>query len=461
MRSRETELLYIYLAFDLFLLNAALLLTAWISLDISVRDYNSIISYILHGNLAWVITYVAFSKKNLYLRDSFLHRIWRISKRQVIFIVVSGAIALIFLPEHISRLFFFQYCLLFYIGKIIAYWLIYSYLKFKRSKRMNTTQVAVVGCGDTGNILKDIIESNPNLGYTFSGFVCSNTPENEKYLGHPDNLEELIDKHNIHVIFYTISFFNGGNAEQRGKEVLKICNRKGVRLKFVPTNQQWFRRRLNMESMGDMVIINPQEIPLDNVTLRLQKRAFDLLFSALVTLLLLSWLFPILAIIIKLNSKGPVFFAQNRTGINNKTFKCLKFRSMKVNGSADAKQATANDDRITKVGRFLRKSNLDELPQFLNVLAGNMSVVGPRPHMLKHTEEYSALIDHYLIRHYVKPGITGWAQVKGYRGETQHVSSMEKRVNADMEYIENWTFTWDLKIIWLTVFGKKVWKNAG
>ncbi|MCY1719108.1 exopolysaccharide biosynthesis polyprenyl glycosylphosphotransferase [Prolixibacteraceae bacterium Z1-6] len=461
MKSRERELLFIYLAFDLFMLNASLLLAAWINLDISVRDYHFINQYILHGNLSWIITYVAFSKKNLYLRDSFLNRIWRISKRQVMFMLVAGSLSLVFIPESISRNFIFEYCLILYIAKIAVYWIVYRYLRFRRGNRINSTNAALMGCNETGGILQNIIKSNPNLGYVFSGFICSDCTGVSNYLGHPDNLEELIDKHNIHVIFYTISFFNGGNAEKHGKEILQICNRKGIRLYFIPTNQQWFRRRLNMESVGDMLVINPQEIPLDYVAFRFQKRLFDIVFSVLVILFLFSWLFPILAIIIKLDSKGPVFFAQNRTGINNKTFKCLKFRSMKVNGSADAKQATANDDRITKVGRFLRKSNIDELPQFLNVLAGNMSVAGPRPHMLKHTEQYSALINHYLIRHYVKPGITGWAQVKGYRGETRHVRSMEKRVKADMEYIENWTFSWDLKIIWLTVFGEKAWKNAG
>ena len=209
-----------------------------------------------------------------------------------------------------------------------------------------------------------------------------------------------------------------------------------------------------------MVVINPQEIPLDSLGFRVQKRIFDLLFSLMLCIFLFSWLFPLIALLIKLDSKGPVFFVQERTGINNKTFKCLKFRSMKVNGEANDRQATANDNRITRLGRLMRRTNIDELPQFLNVLSGQMSVVGPRPHMLKHTEEYSALIDNYLIRHYVKPGITGWAQVKGLRGETKKLSAMENRVKADMEYIENWRFAWDLKIIWQTVFGRHAYKNA-
>jgi len=461
MKSRETELLYTYLAFDLFLLNLSLVFVSWIDLNISVLNYRMMSTYILHGNLSWILTYLLFTKKNLFLRDSYKNRIWRITKRHTIFMLIATSIALFFTPYLISRGIFLKYTILFYITKIIAYLLVYRYVKYKRGKSLNTMQAAIIGYNETATIIQQIITGNPNLGYNFLGFISLNDKVKNDYLGHPDDLEKLIDQHNIHIIFYTISFFNGGNAEKRGKEVLKICNRKGVRLNFIPTNQLWFRNRLDMESLGDLVVINPQEIPLDNVGFRFQKRLFDILFSIAIILLLFSWLFPLIAILIKLDSKGPVFFIQKRTGVNNKTFDCLKFRSMKVNDSADDKQATVNDCRITKLGKFIRKTNIDELPQFLNVLIGSMSVVGPRPHMLKHTDEYSALIEHYLIRHYVKPGITGWAQVKGYRGETQTLSAMEKRVKADMEYIENWTFIWDIKIIWKTVFGKNAWRNAG
>ena len=210
-----------------------------------------------------------------------------------------------------------------------------------------------------------------------------------------------------------------------------------------------------MEKVGQLVIINPQEIPLDNFESQFSKRLFDIAFSSLVIIFLLSWLTPLLAILIKLNSKGPVFFVQKRTGINNKTFKCLKFRSMKVNNESDLKQAVDGDSRITALGDFMRKSNIDELPQFFNVFLGQMSVVGPRPHMLKHTKQYSGLIEGYLVRHYIKPGITGYAQVTGYRGETDELWKMERRVQCDMHYLENWNFLWDMKIILMTFIGEK------
>lgn len=181
------------------------------------------------------------------------------------------------------------------------------------------------------------------------------------------------------------------------------------------------------------------------------KRVFDVVFSLLVIVFFLSWIYLILAILIKLESRGPVIFRQKRTGRNNEDFWCYKFRSMRMNDDSHRKQAHRNDERITRIGRFLRKSSLDEFPQFVNVLIGNMSVVGPRPHMLKHTEEYKYCVDNYMSRHCMKPGITGWAQINGFRGETQKIHLMEKRVEHDMWYLENWSPSLDIKIILLTM----------
>ena len=191
------------------------------------------------------------------------------------------------------------------------------------------------------------------------------------------------------------------------------------------------------------------------------KRLFDISFSLFVLIFICSWLFPLLAIAIKLSSPGPIFFIQKRSGRNNAEFDCYKFRSMSVNKDSDKVQAIKNDTRITLIGKFLRKSNLDELPQFFNVLIGNMSVVGPRPHMLQHTADYSAIIDKFMVRHLIKPGITGWAQVNGFRGATSHPRYMMKRVRYDLWYIENWTFLLDIQIIFMTVYSMiKGDKNA-
>jgi Undecaprenyl-phosphate glucose phosphotransferase len=458
MRSSENDLLFIYLTIDLVILNLAILFTGWVSFYLFDRSSLEMSIYLLHGNLSWVLTYFIFAKRNLYLRDGYLNRVWRISKRILVFLVVSSVLAFIAMPKSYSRTFFLEYTLLFYVGKLIFYRFLYSFMKYKRKKGLNTVRVAIVGMNDTSQFLRQLIESNPMLGYKFVGFVSSKEGEGLEVLGKKEDLENIIREQAIQLVFVSLSIFS---EENRGKEYLKICNRLGIRLRFVPENQQWFKSRINMESLGGLMILNPQRIPLDDVSSRVWKRLFDIAFSSLVILLLFSWLFPILIILIKLESKGPAFFVQKRTGINNRTFNCIKFRSMKVNGQSDERQATQNDDRITPLGKFMRKTNIDELPQFFNVLWGQMSVVGPRPHMLKHTEQYSTLIDHYLSRHYVKPGITGWAQIRGYRGNTDELWKMEKRVKYDMEYIENWTFVWDLKIIWFTVFGSNAYKNAG
>ena len=197
--------------------------------------------------------------------------------------------------------------------------------------------------------------------------------------------------------------------------------------------------------------------PLDSTSSRRIKRAFDVTFSLGVILFIFTWLFPILALLVKLSGRGPVFFKQVRLGKDNEQFVCWKFRSMRMNKEADSKQATKNDPRVTAVGRFLRKSNLDEMPQFFNVLFGHMSIVGPRPHPLRLNEQYRDIIDKYMVRHFVRPGITGWAQVNGLRGETQTPELMERRVELDVWYLENWSFWLDLKIVVKTVtnmFGK-------
>src|SRR5690606_4828191 len=213
--------------------------------------------------------------------------------------------------------------------------------------------------------------------------------------------------------------------------------------------------------LGPVPVVSTRQEPVYDIESRFKKRLFDLAFSTLVIVLLLSWLYPVIALLIKLESRGPILFKQQRTGRDNKPFWCYKFRSMRVNSDSDSRQATRNDDRITRIGRFLRKTSLDELPQFFNVWQGHMSVVGPRPHMLKHTEEYRVIIDHYMARQFLKPGITGWAQVNGYRGETTDPRLMERRVAHDIWYLENWTAMLDVRIVFLTIINVLVGeKNA-
>ena len=457
MRSQEHEVRFIYLLYDIIILNLSILLLGWIRLDIGFQNYRQITIYLLLGNIALLYSYFIFLKNNLYLHDGYLNRIRRITKGSLTFFMILVLLGLLLLPHQYSLSFLFSFAALFYANQLVFYRILYTILKFRRKKGLNTIRLLIVGENQTTNLLQKIIRSNPMLGYSLIGFASDN-PENGENLGSPEQLAELIKKHQIQMVFVCVSILSD---QKQSHDYLNICSRLGVRLRFIPKNQRWFSSRLESEPRCDLILINPQEIPMDKLLNRGLKRIFDLLFSSAVLLLLFSWSFPIIALLIKLSSKGPVFFVQERTGINNKTFNCIKFRSMQVNRHADTHQAKLNDHRNTKIGNFLRRSNLDEFPQFINVFLGKMSVVGPRPHMLNHTKQYSHLIDHYLVRHYVKPGITGWAQVNGYRGLTDELWKMEKRVEFDMDYIENWSFGWDITIIWRTIFGFKTYINAG
>lgn len=458
MKSNETELKFLFLAFDLFILNLAIIILYTISPGFKDLNMHDTSLYFLHANMSGVITYSVFSRRNLYLHDDFANRVKRITNRILIFLVILFILAELFLPRTYSRIFLLEYTALFYIGKLIFYFSLYSYLKFRRTKGFYVHRILIVGVNEMGVLLHHILDNNPMLGYEFIGYVSEDHEvDNKDVLGTLDNVGDIVTNNRIDMIFITLSKCNDLKF---CKEFLATCNKLGVRLRFVPENQYWFKTRMNMESVGSLVVFNPQEIPLDDLKARFAKRVFDIFFSLMVVIFIISWLFPIIYVLIKLESRGSAFFIQKRTGINNKSFKCIKFRSMCINKDADEKQATKSDARITRIGRFLRKSNIDEFPQFFNVLLGQMSVVGPRPHMLKHTEQYSELIDYYKVRHYVKPGITGWAQVSGYRGETDELWKMQKRVEYDMYYLENWTFLWDVKIIFLTFLGKSAHKNA-
>ncbi len=265
------------------------------------------------------------------------------------------------------------------------------------------------------------------------------------------NINECIPyavNNHINEIYSTIS----PEKDRSIYEMARLAEKSLIRFKFVPDFKLYVNRNTHLEYLDRVPILSLRPEPLEDVTNSIKKRLFDVVFSLLVMVFLLSWLVPVLAILIKLNSRGPVFFVQWRSGKNNEKFKCYKFRTLSVNPDAHLKQVTRNDSRITPLGRFLRKTNLDEFPQFFNVLKGDMSVVGPRPHMLLHTETFSKIMEEYMVRHFVKPGVTGWAQVNGFRGEIKEEEQLRKRIQHDIGYMENWSLWLDMKIMWLTIF---------
>ncbi|MHB8209251.1 exopolysaccharide biosynthesis polyprenyl glycosylphosphotransferase [Mucilaginibacter sp.] len=235
-------------------------------------------------------------------------------------------------------------------------------------------------------------------------------------------------------------------------DLAETAEKSFIRFKFVPDLSEFMNNKCYIDFIEDTaIIISLREEPLDDLSAQIMKRIFDVVISSFIVLFILSWLLPILAILIKIDSLGPVFFTQARSGKNNVPFKVIKLRTLKENPEADRLQVTRNDLRITRLGHFLRKTNLDELPQFFNVLTGDMSIVGSRPHMLKHTEEYSKIYNNYMVRHFTKPGITGWAQVNGYRGEIKKPEQLKKRIEHDIWYMENWNIWLDFKIVYLTI----------
>jgi len=259
---------------------------------------------------------------------------------------------------------------------------------------------------------------------------------------------EVSKKLQVNEIFSTITPEQDNNIYNLMREAEIEC----IRFRIVPDLTSFIRRPVHIDYSKDIPIISLRSEPLDDVANRINKRICDVCISAVVVVFILSWLIPIIGLLIWLDSKGPIFFVQQRTGKDGKPFGCIKFRSMKVNKDANTVQAVRGDQRITNMGKFLRRTNLDEFPQFINVLVGDMSIVGPRPHMLKHTDDYSKLINQYMVRQFLKPGITGWAQVNGYRGETRELQQMKGRVEYDLWYMENWSIWLDIKIIFLTIY---------
>lgn len=326
-----------------------------------------------------------------------------------------------------------------------------SIIKAYRKSGRNTRCVVFVGCASNMEELYHQMTDDPTSGYRVLGYFDNEPAEGGAcgvpYLGGVSDIVPYLQKHGAHYLYCCL-------PSKRSDEIMPIvnyCENHFVRFYSVPNVRRYLKRRMVMELMGDVPVLSIRREPLSQIENRLLKRSFDVLFSLAVLCTVFPVIYIFVALVTKITSPGPVFFKQKRSGENGKVFTCYKFRSMKVNGEADKLQATKDDPRKTRFGDFLRKSNIDEIPQFINVLMGDMSVVGPRPHMLKHTEEYSALIDKFMVRHWVKPGITGWAQVTGFRGETKLVAQMEGRVRKDIWYIENWTFLLDLFIIYKTL----------
>ena len=316
--------------------------------------------------------------------------------------------------------------------------------------------VLLIGWGRVAGKVTNQILSSRDLGYMLHGFLADKYDEQilkKFYLGKLERFEEIVRSGKVDEIIIALPL----RMEETIIDMVEKCEYEGIRVRIVPDFFRIIRNRSALESLGDIPLIGIRIVPLDLLKNRVLKRCFDIVFS-LTVLVLLSPLFLILGILIKLTSPGPVFFKQERIGVNNRSFQMIKFRSMYIQDDepSNTQHTTVNDLRITPFGKFIRKYSIDELPQFWNVLNGNMSVVGPRPELTHFANLFGKDVTRYRVRHLVKSGITGLAQANGWRGDT----SIAKRLEHDIYYLENWSLGLDLKILFLTLFNRKAWKNA-
>ncbi|MCD8289582.1 MAG: undecaprenyl-phosphate glucose phosphotransferase [Prevotella sp.] len=355
---------------------------------------------------------------------------------------------------HITKMKFFYYvifaaCVFLIILILRLLWR--SLIRRWRFSGNDNIRAVFVGSGVSMSALYYDMTDDASMGYHVLGYFEDKPSEllgdRLPRLGTTREVTAWLAKNDVNYLFCNLPSRYDGEI----RDIINYCENHLIHFYSVPNVRSYVYHTMRVQIIGSSVVLALRNEPMNSRQARFIKRTFDIVFSLLVILIIMWWLIPIVAIITMLTMPGPIFFKQKRNGLNNKEFDCLKFRTMVVNDDADSLQATKNDERITKWGAFMRRTNIDEFPQFFNVLIGDMSVVGPRPHMLRHNEEYRQLIDKYMVRFYSRPGITGWAQVTGNRGETKTLGDMEQRILKDIWYIENWTFMLDVRIIIQTV----------
>lgn len=378
----------------------------------------------------------------------------RVLRNMVPFVLLSVCILLLFHFEFShSRLFGLFYIVLILV--IVSYRLAFRYfLELYRKQGGNVRKVILIGSHESMQELYHAMTDDPTSGYRvlgyFEDFPSDRYPSDVSYLGHPQEVNNFLKQNVGRVDQLYCSLPSARSAEI--VPIINYCENHLVRFFSVPNVRNYLKRRMHFEMLGNVPVLSIRREPLELLENRIVKRTFDIVCSTLFLCTIFPFIYIIVGVAIKMSSPGPIFFKQKRSGEDGKEFWCYKFRSMRVNAQCDTLQATEHDPRKTRIGEIIRKTSIDELPQFINVFKGDMSIVGPRPHMLKHTQEYSLLINKFMVRHFVKPGITGWAQVTGYRGETKELWQMEGRVMRDIWYIEHWTFLLDLYIMYKTVY---------
>lgn len=438
--------------FDLFILNLTLVVFVFIFSNYSIRHIDSYFtSYCFYLNIYWIASSLIFGA----YADSIILKFELFAKRTVQVFIVWMIMVLLYIvvsrQVNIPVSFVLVSILGFSLGLLLTRFIFFGFKDYIRYQKSLVTKVIILGYNETAKKLATYFEEE-GVNTQLLGFIedRENVDELSNYpiLGSLSNAIQLAHELDANEIISTIT-------PEQNKFIYSLmtdAENECMRFKVVPDLSFFFKKPVIIDYIQNMPVLSLRGDPLEDLGNRMKKRALDVIISAIAVVFILVWLIPIIGLLIKLESRGPILFSQLRTGRNNKPFRCLKFRSMYVNREADVKSATRNDSRVTRIGAILRKTSLDEFPQFWNVLLGEMSLVGPRPHMVKHTYDFSKMVDHYMIRQFLKPGITGWAQINSFRGEITDPVQIQRRVASDLWYLENWNIWLDLRIIFLTVY---------
>lgn len=417
---------------DFIILNFCFFLAKKITLDLFKTSYqipDNLFPFIIYSNLIWLLLTRVFGTYSIMRFDDAAKTISRTFKIIIVYLLILYLDIFFLRNIKISPFYIINYSICFVVIYLTIRTLQIYFLKSLRKKGVNNKKVIIVGINKNTLDLYTTLKNELSFGYKILGFFDDTA---EKYpnvkqviniLGKYDDIFTYCEYNKIDEMYFSTEKYEQVDI----KKIIKFCDSNFIRFKIVPNfeKENIFNSKLSINFYGDNPILVLRKEPLEKQTNLILKRLFDLFFSLFVIIILYPLIFPIVIVLQKLTSKGPVFFIQKRSGQDNKVFKCIKFRTMFTDETNNIIGTLKNDPRITPFGKFLRKSRIDELPQFINVIKGDMSVVGPRPHMLKHTEEYSKIVEEFLVRHFVKPGITGWAQATGYIDESKKLQEMK------------------------------------
>jgi len=408
-----------------------------------ISEKSNLLYFFIYISSSWIVSTLLSEFYEVYRYTRVTKILGLIAKQTILFLLLVFAFFGFYNELSIQSISILKYIFLAMSFITIAKFSIYFLLKeYRKVFKGNLRKVVIVGLNKKTDQLRKYFNDNPDYGYQLVTIFD---------LKQFQNIEEIIK----HISENEVDEIYSSIAELNNKELTNLIDFADNNLKilkFLPDNKEIYSKKLDFTYYDFLPILSMRRIPTDEPINLFVKRIFDVIFSLIVIIGVLSWLTPILGLIIKMESKGPIFFKQKRNGLDYKEFYCYKFRSMRPNPEAHLYQIKKNDPRVTRIGKIIRKTSIDELPQFINVLKGNMSVVGPRPHMVSHTHMYAEKIDKFMVRHFIKPGITGLAQVSGFRGEVEDDNFIINRVKYDIFYLENWSLLMDLKIVVKTVY---------